>query len=148
MSRKRQLDSINTIAKAREDDAAREMASTLQRKSEAEQRLVELVSYRQEYENKLKVTYAQNGAYIDQIRECRAFVEKLGDAIRQQQSQILSISEQLDQQIALWRSSHANHQALSSLLQRYRKEAAANEERRTQAESEDTTLSRIPRSRL
>lgn len=142
MSRKSQLSSIKSIAKAREEDAARILAQTLDRKSQAEQRLVDLVGYREDYESRLKLSYSQNGAYIEQLREGRAFVEKLSEAIRLQQQQIHGIAQELDRQLNSWRSTHASHKALSSLLERYRKEAARVSERRMDAETEDAFNSR------
>ncbi len=142
MSRKLQLKSIKSVAKAREEDAARVLARSLDRKSQAEQRLVELIGYREDYESKLKLKCSQGGAYIEQIKEGRAFVEKLGDAIRQQQQQIFNLTKELDSQLASWRSSHANHKALGSLLERYRRESIRVSERRTDAETEDAVYSR------
>ncbi len=142
MSRKNQLGSIKSIARAKEEDAARILARSLDLKSQAEQRLIELIGYRQDYETKLKLQYSRGGTYIGEIKEGRAFVEKIGDAIRQQQQQICEITKELDSQLMSWRSSHANHKALGSLLERYRREAARVSERRTDAETEDAVYSR------
>ncbi len=142
MSRKSQLSSIKSIARAREEDDARVLAKTLDRKSSAEQKLVELIGYREDYETRLKLNYSQNGAFIEQLREGRAFVERLSDAIRQQQQQIGKITKELDSQLESWRSSHASHKALGSLLERYRREAVRIDDRRSDAEMEDAFNSR------
>lgn len=145
MAQKHQLNSIKNLAQAKEQDAAKILAQTLERKAIAETKLVELISFRQEYENKMKINYASEGAYIHQLRENRAFVAKLGEAIRQQQELIKSITQELDAQIASWRSSHASHKALSSLLERYRREKVLMSDRRSQAETEDNVYGRLAR---
>ena len=147
MSQKHKLHAIKNIANAKEQDEAKAkaLAKIIERKTIAETKLVELVSFRQEYENKLKLNYAAEGAFINQLRGNRAFVEKLGNAIRQQQEQIKCITDELDTQIALWRSSHASHKALSSLLDKYRREKLLVTDRRNQAESEDTIYGRLAR---
>ena len=145
MSRSDQLKSIKNLAQAKEEDAAKALAKLLQRKQQAENKLVELVGFRQEYENKLKLSYAAEGAYIHQLRENRAFVARLSEAIQYQQQQIKGISDELDNQITSWRNSHASHKALSKLLERYRREAVLVSDRRNQAESEDTVYGRMVR---
>ena len=143
--KKHQLKSFKTIAQAKEQDEALALAKALQRKTEAENKLVELVGYRQQYDNQLKMNYAVEGAFIHQLRENRAFVERLDQAICRQQEQIKGIMQQLDTQIASWRSSHASHQALNSLLERYRQEAVLVADRHNQADTEDTVYGRLAR---
>ena len=146
-SQDRQLRSIKNIAQFKAEDAAKILAEVMAKKAQAEQRLVELIAYRQEYEHKLKLNYSRQGAPVEQMRQGRLFINRLSDAIYQQQENIRRVVEDLEKKLEFWRKSHADHKALDTLLDKYALAERVKQERRTQAETEDVVYSRLPRNR-
>ena len=142
-SRSNQLESIQQLASIKEEHAAKSLAVILERKLQAEQQLVDLINYRQDYESKMKLSHADGGVPIEQIRQGRLFNERLGEAIRQQQSLISSLVKEIERQVEHWRSSHASNKLIESLLQRYRLDDRRRRDRRMEAESQDNVYNRF-----
>lgn len=143
MSRNNQLESIQQITSMKEEDAAKMLAAILDRKIQAEQQLVDLINYRQDYENKMKLSYAQEGVAIEKVRQSRHFSERLSVAIRQQQALVSALIKEIEKHVELWRSSHASNKMIETLLQRHQSNNYRKEDRRQQAESEDSVYSRF-----
>ncbi len=137
-----QLQSVQNITQVLERDAEKAFIEILQKKSAAEKQLVELIGYREEYENRVKADTATHGVSIEAVKRDRVFIDRLNETIFQQQALIHNLTKDLEARLEHWRKSHASNKSLEVLLQRYKQQKWQQNDRRMQAESEDTFNSR------
>ncbi len=101
-------------AKQRSEDALAQMATHQQRLAKAELQLVELHRYRQEY------AASGNGAQsVTALINRQNFVERIDQAIDQQNGEITRLQRQVEQVRTRWRQAHARESALGTVVDRY-----------------------------
>ncbi len=147
MSRGKQLHSMKAVSQLAEDNAAKLLAGVMERKTLAEQQLAELIGYRAECENQLKITYSRNDTAMSQVRARKAFIERLSDAIAQQQRLIGTLVEELESRVREWRKSHSSNKTLDKLVTQYHHNEQRLQDKRQQRDNDDLSCSRFLRNR-
>lgn len=137
-SRATRLQPAADLARERQEAAMQKLAEHQQRVAKAEQQLLELQRYREEYgEN-------ADGVSIAVLLNRRRFVERIDQVIAQQTIEVARLNRQLDHARGQWRDAHAREQALGSVIERFREQERKSEERREQAEIDERMQHRRP----
>jgi len=136
VSRGEQLDLVQQVATRNERDLASRLAEAERDAIEAEQKLVALERYRNEYEEQLAQRGA-GGVDISGVREFQAFLARLGEALVAQRQVLAAARAARDQQLNSWREAAQRAQVVQTLADRWQNEARREEDRRDQRESDE-----------
>ena len=136
MSRADQLDLVQQVATRTERERAERLAEAERNAIEAEQKLVALERYRNEYEDQLAQRGA-GGVDISGVREFQAFLARLGEALGAQRQVLAAARAVRDQMLNSWREAAQRAQVVQTLADRWQTEARREEDRRDQRESDE-----------
>ncbi|MEJ0087858.1 MAG: flagellar export protein FliJ [Pseudomonadota bacterium] len=136
MSRTDQLDLVQQVATRTERERAEKLAEAERGAIEAEQKLVALERYRNEYEEQLAMRGA-GGVDISGVREFQAFLARLGEALVAQRQVLGAARATRDQLLNSWREAAQRAQVVQTLADRWQTEARREEDRRDQRESDE-----------
>jgi flagellar protein FliJ len=131
-----QLDVVQQVATRNERERAESLAMAERNAVEAEQKLVALERYRNEYETQL-ATKAAAGTDISGVREFQAFLARLGDALVAQRQVLAQARAARDEMLGAWRQAAQKAKVVETLAERWQDEARRDEDRRTQRESDE-----------
>ena len=81
------FDTLITLAQNKANSAAIKVGQLISRQSASEQKRAMLANYRDEYRVRLDAA-VMRGAPVSEVRNFRAFLEKLDEAVRQQESEV------------------------------------------------------------
>jgi flagellar FliJ protein len=101
-----------------------------------EAKLVQLKQYHDEYLARFELA-ARKGLSSAQLQEYRAFLDKLDQAIGQQERVVAASKLDHSNKKEDWRESHTRTQALDKVVRRYRRQEQQSAERQEQKESDD-----------
>jgi flagellar protein FliJ len=118
-------------AQRREKDALQRMAEHQQKLAHAEQQLEELKRYRSDYR------LGDGGLTVSALLNRQQFVERIDQAIIQQERLIERLQRQLDTSRQRWLQAHARENALDSVVERFRRQEEQREQRLEQAEVDE-----------
>jgi len=136
MSRVDRLDVVQQMADRAERERAERLAEAERNAIEAEQKLVALERYRDEYETQL-ATRGAAGVEVSGVREFQAFLARLGEALLAQRQVLAAARATRDQVLNSWRQAAQRAQVVQTLADRWLDEARRDEDRRTQRESDE-----------
>jgi flagellar FliJ protein len=136
MTRVERLDVVQQVTARTERERAERLAEAERAAIEAEQKLVSLERYRNEYEEQLAQRGAQ-GVDISGVREFHAFLARLGEALIAQRELLKSARATRDQLLDSWREAAQRAQVVQTLADRWQDEARRDEDRRNQRESDE-----------
>jgi flagellar FliJ protein len=129
---------LTNVAGSRERTAARELGDYRRMLSAAESKLSELLTYREEYSRKLDST--AGGIDVQQMRDYRAFLTKLNDAIQHQQARVEKSRREYEHRRHLWFVARTKAMALGKVVERYQAQEKTSADRREQADSDERAL--------
>ena len=130
------LDVVQQVASRTERERAEQLAEAERKAIDAEQKLVALERYRDEYEHEL-ATRGAAGVDISGVREYHAFLARLGEAVLAQRQLLAQAREARDQILNSWREAAQRAQVVQTLADRWQDEARRDEDRRAQRESDE-----------
>ena len=136
MSRGDQLDLVQQVATRTERERAERLAEAERDAIEAEQKLVALERYRNEYEEQLAQRGA-GGVDISGVREFQAFLARLGEALVAQRQVLAAARAKREQMLNSWREAAQRAQVVQTLAERWQTEARREEDRRDQRENDE-----------
>lgn len=136
MSRSDRLDLVQQVASRTERERAEQLAEAERKAIEAEQKLVALERYRNEYEQELAARGAA-GVDISGVREFHAFLARLGEALVAQRQVLAGARAARDELLNSWREAAQRAQVVQTLADRWQDEARRDEDRRAQRESDE-----------
>lgn len=143
MTRSKRMQPVVAVTANREREAARRLGELQQREQAAEQRLQELIHYREEYTRQ----FAEGGSLgAARLQDYRIFLGRLNQAVEQQQALVERARQDCAAQRARWMELHTRVQALDKVVSRYRDSERSDRDRREQKESDQRALK--PRERL
>jgi len=134
---------VQRVAHGREQEAMHKLGQSQQFLDSQLARLEELRSYREQYSRDFTAT-GEGGLDATRLREFRAFLGRLGEAIRQQEALIDRYRAQHEQNRQHWLESRSHSQAIDKVVDRYRDQERHQQERREQRE-QDERSQRPPR---
>jgi flagellar FliJ protein len=117
-----------------EQDAIRVFAEAQQDLADAEQQLLQLLAYRDEYSGQLN---GHAGLPMKQLRNFQAFVHKLGDAIKQAKLDIETKKQICEHRKQAWLKTRSRSQALNKVVEKYRQEELKQQDQREQKEMDE-----------
>jgi flagellar FliJ protein len=136
MTRIDRLDVVQQVAARTERERAERLGEAERAAIEAEQKLVALERYRNEYEGQLAERGAA-GVDVSGVREFQAFLARLGEALVSQRELLRAARESRDLLLNSWREAALRAQVVHTLAERWQDEARRDEDRRTQRESDE-----------
>jgi flagellar FliJ protein len=136
MTRVERLDVVQQVAERAERERAERLAEAERNAIEAEQKLVALERYRNEYEEQL-ATRGAAGVDISGVREFQAFLARLGEALVAQRQVLSAARANRDELLNSWREAAQRAQVVQTLADRWQTEARRDEDRRDQRESDE-----------
>ena len=130
------LDVVQQVTSRNERERAERLAEAERNAIEAEQKLVALERYRNEYESQL-ATKGAAGTDISGVREFQAFLARLGDALVAQRQVLAQARAARDEMLGAWRQAAQKAKVVETLAERWQDEARRDEDRRDQRESDE-----------
>jgi flagellar FliJ protein len=131
-SRTKQLEPAVEQARQRSEDALAQLATQQQALARAEHQLSELQRYRLEY-----ATAGDGAQSVTALLNRQKFVERIDQAIVQQEAEVARQNRQLAQVRDHWRRAHARESALVSVVAQHREEERRTADRHEQAEVDE-----------
>lgn len=132
----KRLQPVQRVAESREKDAARELGDSQRRMRDQEAKLEDLRRYHQEYLERFQ-TSARQGMTASQMQEYRAFLEKLDQAIREQEKVVLASKSECVSRKEHWQQKHVRSKALGKVMDRFKTAERKMVDKREQNEMDD-----------
>lgn len=130
-SRAKRLAPVIEMAERAEREAARQMAHMQGLLAKAEVQLGDLERYRGDYQQQW-ITEGSKGVSGQWLMNYQRFLSQLETAIGQQLQTVTWHRQNLEKSKAIWQQRYARVEGLRKLVQRYRDEARAAEDKREQ----------------
>ena len=133
----KRFEPIRDIASTSAMDLSRAMGEAGRKVAELEGKVEQLQSYRDDY-----VRNSQSPATIDAVKlqNYRMFLDRLGDALRQQLESLVIARAEYDKRRALWSEKRIEAESLVRVVDRFRKEERHAADQREQREGDDAAL--------
>jgi flagellar FliJ protein len=137
MLKSKRFEPIQEIASTSARDLSRAMGEAARKVADIESQYKQLQTYRDEYVR----TPAQAGT-IDAVKlqNYRSFLDRIGDAMRQQLKSLDTARAEYEKRRALWSEKRIEAESLGLAVDRYRKEERRAADRREQNEGDDAAL--------
>jgi flagellar protein FliJ len=138
MMKSKRFEPIQEIASNAASDSSRAMGEAACKVADLERQLDQLRSYRDEYLR----NSSQSAAAIDAVKlqNYRSFLDRLGEALRQQLKSLDSARAEYDKRHAAWSEKRIEAESLGRAVDRFRKEEQHVADRREQREGDDAAL--------
>ena len=144
MTKSKRFEPIREIASSSADALSRAMADAARRVADLERQLEQLETYRAEYMQ----SSVTAGSSMDAVKlqNYRSFLDRLGEARRQHHKNLDAARAEFEKRRALWSEKRVEAESLGRVVERFRKEERAAEDRKEQREGDDASM-RISLSR-
>lgn len=136
MSPSKRFKPIQQLASDKERKAAAALGDALRVREEAERRLGELRQYHAEYMERFRATVAA-GATAATFRDYQTFLDKLEQAIKEQQDVVNRAEAQCARSKDAWRDRHAHSKAMDNAVGRMKESERKAGEKKEQNEQDD-----------
>jgi flagellar FliJ protein len=135
MKRSRRIGPLHDLARFEERSASRQLADAARELEVQEQQLAQLTGFREEY-GRLEASTLEG---IDPLRfqNHRAFMDRLAEAIRQQEKRIESARAALAGSTETWRGRRIDAEALGAAIERFSADERRATGRREQRDSDE-----------
>jgi flagellar FliJ protein len=137
MMKSKRFEPIREIASTSAKDLSRAMGEAGRKVAELEGKVQQLQSYRDDY-----VRNSQAAGAIDAVKlqNYRMFLDRLGDALRQQ-SKLLDLARaEYEKRRVLWSEKRIEAESLGRVVDKFRKEERHAADQREQREGDDAAL--------
>lgn len=144
MTRAKRLEPVQNLVDDTERRLALSLAAFERRVTENETKLQELERYRAEYERQFSQR-AGKGIGATDLRDYQAFLARLGEAIKQQQSIVQRARAERDAERQRWQDAAKRSKALGHVVEQWRTEERRTSDRREQRESDERAQRKVSR---
>ncbi len=135
---------LQRLADRKEEAAAKQLGLARRRLAEAEQRLLELRRFREEYCRQLQAS-GEQGIDGRRLRAFQQFLTQLDTAIGQQQGVIARCRDECDQRSREWQGCHREQRIMAKTVERFRQTERHESRRREQKIEDEQITARHPR---
>jgi flagellar FliJ protein len=135
MKRSRRIGSLHELARFEERSASRQLADAARELEAEERQLAQLNSFREEYGRLETVT--TGGTDPLRLQNYRAFMDRLSEAIRQQEKRLESARAALAGSTETWRGRRIDAEALAAAIERFSADERRSVVRREQRDSDE-----------
>lgn len=138
MTKSQRFKPIQALASSSAEALSRAMADAGRKVAELERQLAQLESYRDEYVRNA----APQGGAMDAVKmqNYRMFLERLGDAMRQQTRNLETARADHERRRQQWSEKRVEAESLGRAVARFHAEEQRASERREQRESDDAAM--------
>jgi flagellar protein FliJ len=138
MMKSKRFEPIQEIASTSAKDLSRAMGEAGRQVAELERKLQQLQTYRDEYTK----TSSQSGSSMDAVKlqNYRSFLDRLGDAMRQQQKLLEHARAEYEKKRADWSEKRVEAESLGRVVERFRKEEQRAVDQREQREGDEAAM--------
>src|ERR1700760_4246804 len=138
MMKSKRFEPIQEIASSSADELGGAMAEAAKRVADLERQLEQLRTYRDEYVR----NSTQAGGSMDAVKlqNYRCFLDRLGDAMRQQIKNLDTARAEYEKRRSQWSEKRIEAESLGRVVERFRKEERSAAERREQHEGDDAAM--------
>ena len=145
MTKSKRFEPIQEIASTSAKDLSRVMGEAGRKVADLERQIQQLQSYRDEYVR----NSGQGAVVIDAVKlqNYRTFLDRLGDALRQQTKALEIARAEYEKRRAAWSEKRIEAESLGRAMDRFRKEEQHAADRREQREGDDAALRTLMASR-
>jgi len=138
MMKSKRFEPIREIASTSAKDLSRAMGEAGRKVAELERQIEQLKSYRDEYvRNSTQSTGAMDAV---KLQNYRSFLDRLGEALRQQLLALDSARVEYENRRVLWSEKRIEAESLGRAVDRFRKEEQHAADRREQREGDDAAM--------
>lgn len=142
MNRSKRLEPVQHLADDQERRLAQSLAGYERRVREAETKLEELQRYQREYANQFSER-AETGLGVMQLRDYRAFLARLSEAVRQQTEIVARARAERDQERQRWQSAAIRSKALGHVREQWDEEERRLLAKREQRENDERAQRKV-----
>jgi flagellar FliJ protein len=135
MKRSRRIRPLHDLARSEERSASRQLADAARELEAQENQLAQLTGFRDEYGRLESATL--EGIDALRLQNYRAFMDRLAEAIRQQEKRIETARAALAGSTETWRGRHIDAEALGAAIERFNVDEQRATGRREQRESDE-----------
>lgn len=139
------LEILKELSSRRNDQATRQLGQTNRRFQDEQNKLAQLNTFRQDYQSRYEKA-SQQGQSGDMLINFRNFLERLDEAVRQQQG----VLEQMRQQVCLSqgkvRQTHRQMQSMDVLAERHGAQEQQRQQRQEQKNTDEQVGQKVTRS--
>ena len=136
MRSSKKLQPVANLAKLNERSAAKLHGSVLRELQKQENQLNELINYRNQYLNAFK-TASETGLSAIQMQDYRIFLQRLDDAIQQQQQNVINGRQNTQSSQAKWMDTQNQSKMINKVVENRQQLENQQVEKREQRELED-----------
>ena len=136
MRRSKKLQPVANLAKQNERSAAKLHGSVLRDLQKQENQLDELINYRNQYLNAFK-TAGESGLSAIQMQDYRVFLQRLDDAIQQQQQNVINGRQNTQLSKTEWTDTRNRSKMINKVVENRQQLEKQQLEKREQREIED-----------
>jgi flagellar FliJ protein len=142
MTRTQRLQPVQNVVESAEKRLAQSLATHERRVNEAETKLQELTRYRGEYEQQY-TQRAGTGIGVTELRDYQAFLGRLNEAMRQQQSVVQRVRADRDVERLRWQDAARRVKAIDHVVTQWQNEERQAEDRRDQRDTDERGQRRL-----
>lgn len=143
MTRSKRMTPVAKIADNKERNAAKVFGKSQQDLKDHEDRLQELIKYRDEYNAKFIET-GSNGLEAQKVHAYRIFLNRLNDAIDHQRNIVQQATGELLKEKENWMHTRSRAKALEKVVERYQDQEEKELQRQEQKESDERASRSTP----
>ena len=136
MQRSKKLQPVANLAKLNERSAAKQHGSVLRELKKQENQLDELINYRNQYLTAFK-TASESGLSAIQMQDYRIFLQRLEDAIQQQQQNVINGRENTQSSQTKWTDTRNQSEMINKVVENRQQVENQQVKKREQRELED-----------
>jgi flagellar FliJ protein len=142
MKRAKRLEPVQNLVDDQERRLAQSLVAFEKKVADAERKCQELARYRQEYERQFKETVAR-GIGVMGLRDYQAFLARLSEAIRQQETVVQRAQAERDAERVRWQEMARKAKALDHVVEQWNQEERRAHDRREQLETDERAQRRV-----
>ncbi|WP_426417588.1 flagellar export protein FliJ [Aestuariirhabdus sp. LZHN29] len=143
MKRSTRMNTVLQVTSADEEKAAQLFKQINDRLKSEQNKLLQLQSYQMEYHQQVREGRAFS---VQQLQQMSQFIGKLGEAIEQQQAQVVRVTEQMQQLRQSWISARGRTLSITQLQENYLAEEQRWENQQEQKEIDELVNNRSARA--
>ena len=136
MTRSKRMQPVQRLAHNREQEAVQKLGRSQQYLDAQKTKLEELRAYREQYARDFAASGGA-GFGATRMQDYRLFLNRLGEAIRQQEALMAQFQSQHEQNRRHWIESRSHSQAIDKVVDGYRRQENRKQERREQQEQDE-----------
>jgi len=142
MTRAKRLQPVQSLVDDKERRLAQSLAAYEKKLTDAQRKCQELERYREEYEKQFMDTAAR-GIGVTGLRDYQAFLARLNEAVRQQQSVVARALAERDAERTRWQEMARKAKALDHVVEQWNTEERRARDRREQLETDERAQRRV-----